>query len=344
MAQEVRIAGATYQNVPSISVPDSNNTYHSFTDVSDTTAAASDVASGKYFYLANGTKTTGTGSGGTPSVTQDANGYIVLDDEAGTTIQVESLSVTTNGTYTAATGHAYSPVTVSVSGGGGQYAWLGNGAEKVGTVFSKTINLKDDTGYDDWIASTTATTLVEASTADDYTLSADVATYDYCLVTKGFIEPVYLSGTQMTYTTKRVCQYYVHYYFGCPNTSTTSDVQTDTAGQLGYASTTSYLFVQYYYNNVGTIVSRSATQCGALYMSTYPSISAGVVSDGVTSVTYRLPAFKAKCDSSRFTTTRKTQVDSANTNYIVTLDLYRVPHGNGIFSHFVSEMCADMNA
>lgn len=33
-------------------------------DISDTTAVASDVASGKYFYTANGTKTAGTASGG----------------------------------------------------------------------------------------------------------------------------------------------------------------------------------------------------------------------------------------------------------------------------------------
>ena len=53
-----------FNDVPSISVPDSNNNYHPFTDVSDTTAAASDVASGKYFYTAAGVKTAGTASGG----------------------------------------------------------------------------------------------------------------------------------------------------------------------------------------------------------------------------------------------------------------------------------------
>ena len=64
MSQEVMIAGALFSDVPSIRVPDSNGNFHPFTDVSDTTAAAADVATGKYFYAADGTRTAGTSSGG----------------------------------------------------------------------------------------------------------------------------------------------------------------------------------------------------------------------------------------------------------------------------------------
>ncbi len=86
MAQEVRLQGRTYSDVPSVLLPDSNNVFHSFIDVTDTTRIASDVASGKYFFTASGTLTLGTasGGGGRGAVTQDANGYLVLDDDAPT--------------------------------------------------------------------------------------------------------------------------------------------------------------------------------------------------------------------------------------------------------------------
>lgn len=60
MAQDVKIAGVNYSAVPSIIVPKQNSGNASFFDVSDTTAVASDVTSGKIFYASDGVKTTGT--------------------------------------------------------------------------------------------------------------------------------------------------------------------------------------------------------------------------------------------------------------------------------------------
>lgn len=64
MAQEIMVAGAIYEGVPSVRLPDSNGVFHPFTDTSDTTAVAADVAQGKTFHLADGSAATGTAAGG----------------------------------------------------------------------------------------------------------------------------------------------------------------------------------------------------------------------------------------------------------------------------------------
>ena len=99
MAQDITLLGASYTGVPAVELPKTGGGTAKFADPSGTTAVVSDVASGKKFLLADGTEATGTASGG------------------GTT--VEALNVTANGTYTAPSGTAYSPVTVNVPGGGG---------------------------------------------------------------------------------------------------------------------------------------------------------------------------------------------------------------------------------
>ena len=60
MAQSVVINGVTYSNVPEVDIPKSGGGTAKFTDITDTTAAAGDVLSGKYFYTSGGTKTQGS--------------------------------------------------------------------------------------------------------------------------------------------------------------------------------------------------------------------------------------------------------------------------------------------
>ena len=64
MAQNITLWGASYSAVPSVTLPKTGGGTASFTDVSDTTAAAADVASGKYFYTSAGVRTQGPSSGG----------------------------------------------------------------------------------------------------------------------------------------------------------------------------------------------------------------------------------------------------------------------------------------
>lgn len=64
MSQNITIMGASYSSVPAVTLPKTGGGTAAFTDVTDTTAAAADVASGKYFYTADGARTQGTSSGG----------------------------------------------------------------------------------------------------------------------------------------------------------------------------------------------------------------------------------------------------------------------------------------
>ena len=117
MSQNISLWGASYSNGPSVTLPKTGGGTASFTDVTDTTATASDVAAGKYFYNAAGTKTQGTGTSG-GYITQDANGYVVLSPTNGVPTLI-SKTITENGTYNPASDNAtgYSSVTVNVSGG-----------------------------------------------------------------------------------------------------------------------------------------------------------------------------------------------------------------------------------
>ena len=93
------------------------------------------------FYIARGT-------GGTDVMGLTANtSHTVKVDRIelpeGGGITIDPLTITSNGTYTAPTNHAYTPVTVNVSGGGGTYQAKTNISP---TTSSQTI--RPDSGYD----------------------------------------------------------------------------------------------------------------------------------------------------------------------------------------------------
>lgn len=100
MAQNITLLGASYSAVPAVNLPKTGGGTATFTDVTDTTATAADVATGKYFYTAAGVRTQGTnsGGGGTSKNTQVVQGTTRTTSSTLTAIGAE-MTVTKTGTY-----------------------------------------------------------------------------------------------------------------------------------------------------------------------------------------------------------------------------------------------------
>ena len=111
MAQNITLLGASYSDVPAVTLPKTGGGTATFTDVTDTTAAASDVASGKYFYTSAGVRTQGTSSGG-----GGGSGLTLLKTYALGTLSTSSTSATDTGKSTTLTGYNdYDVLVVDVS-------------------------------------------------------------------------------------------------------------------------------------------------------------------------------------------------------------------------------------
>ena len=98
MAQNITLLGASYSAVPAVNLPKTGGGTAKFTDVTDTTAAAGDVVSGKYFYTSNGTRTQGTGSSGSSKNIQVYRGYASVKNNGYIASNVK-LTVSKAGTY-----------------------------------------------------------------------------------------------------------------------------------------------------------------------------------------------------------------------------------------------------
>lgn len=100
MAQNVTILGASYSNVPAVTLPKTGGGTARFDDATVTTATASDVAQGKVFLASNGTITTGTasGGGGDSKNTQVVQGTTRTTSSTLTAIGAE-MTVSKTGTY-----------------------------------------------------------------------------------------------------------------------------------------------------------------------------------------------------------------------------------------------------
>ena len=152
-------------------------------DLTDTTATADKILVGYGAYGKDGAWMDGAAPEPNPDgkVYQDENGYVVLDDDQGTNVDIDALNVTENGTYTASTGHAYSPVSVNVTAPvqsvNGQTGAVVLDADDVGAlpddtvIPSKTSDITNDSGFITTETDPTVPSWAKSSTKPSYTAS-----------------------------------------------------------------------------------------------------------------------------------------------------------------------------
>ena len=178
MAQDITIAGASYEDVPAIRVPKTTSGEALFVDASDTTATASDVLTGKSFHAANGTLTQGAmplGSAETPL----------------TTIRVQpGLSITPDGKMWAV-GSTTTYITPTVVPG---YISSGTSGKIVAScTVSEQLTTKAATTY-------TPTTTDQTIAAETYLLGTQTISGDANLVPSNIANGVSIFGVTGTYS------------------------------------------------------------------------------------------------------------------------------------------------
>lgn len=106
MAQDIALLGALFSDVPSVELPKQDGGTASFVDISNTTAAASNVLKGKYFYTSAGVRTNGsmTNRGTVTATITEPNGVYTIPkgyhSGSGTVTATYSGYNVATGTYT----------------------------------------------------------------------------------------------------------------------------------------------------------------------------------------------------------------------------------------------------
>lgn len=306
MAQNITIQGASYPDVPSVTLPKTGGGTAWFTDVTPTTAVESDVASGKVFFKADGSQATGTATSQGVSVvtTQDSHGGDIV-------------------TITAQTITPWSP--------------YGNGAELITTYDMGTIKLSA-TGFNGWSPSATATS-IKATTNLGTITSPSLDQYEYVLHTVFESNTQYASGTTLNAAVVRQIFDIVQTVYRKPSTRTNLASSTD---NYNYCTTLFTAPFMEYYNTTPAITMAWTGSYGIYCAATAATFSSSTSTSAT--ITVRSPVFYARCNDSYFTTTMASAVDQANSSIKCKVEVYRVSKGGSPMYNMFHNIVSAYNA
>lgn len=188
--------------------------------------------------------------------------------------------------------------------------------ELVSTFYDKTFNLSDDTTFDSWTASTTASAIL--ATANVGTFVADMLNYEYLLWWSVGGAIAHSSGATLKAVPDWEGAELIQAIFRRANSLANIEAG-NAAGNATLTTTTAPLNV--YYNTSGTKTYTFSNSYGIYPAATNPTFSNATANSPT--VTVKRPTLNARCSSSYFATARKAEVDSENTEIRMVCKLYR---------------------
>lgn len=308
MAQNVTVAGASYSDVPSVTLPKTGGGTASFTDVTGTTALAADVASGKYFFTASGVLTLGTATsgGGTGGVTQDQDGYLVLSDQGGG------------------------------GGGGDSWSWMGKNPTLVHAYNPIKMSFKE-LGADSWTWSTTATRLM-TSQALSPSITMDLTKYDYYILHTYYVHYDYGNWTPTSGAIIKSVSPFCTMYSGHNSTVAAWEHDEPNEATAIYANSTRV----YLYYNSGVKTLGPSTQYG-LTVPGSPTFSVDSSSTATPTCTLETGSLSIRGSNSTFTSGAFSNLDLDESYCQMEFEVWKVERGSTMVSHMYSESSRLLN-
>lgn len=199
------------------------------------------------------------------------------------------------------------------------YSFLGANMELVKT-YPKETTLLSATDFNGWTPSTTAK-VIKASTNLE-TLGINTANYDYCIVWRFNVTPVY--GSSATNTARVVENAQVLYQFIFRRSSNLTNIMSGTNN--GNATVSPFLYaVLDYFNGSGTHTWTTSASYGLYISSTAPTFSSSTST--TPNLTIKRPAMNARCSTTYMSTGNASAIDQANTKLELDCKLYRMKAG-----------------